>query len=1020
MNKLEEIFQRLDLNTSKGLYLITDKIWKDKLQFPSRIKRILEKKISPNAFFCMDNKPLILFFYNRKDKETLHKAIWNFNESPIAIFIDNDKVEIFNGFKYDLNKNYLELIGGEDKLDNFIYFELVTGKTWEKYQENLSYDNRLDHYLLKNIKSTRDILIKRIKVDSKVANALIGKCIFVRYLIDRKVNINITPENHLKEWSNDGFCEILKNKVYTQDFFNYLKKKFNGDDVFAISNEEFDNIPDDALPILIRLLQSEDLEKGGQRSLFDLYNFSIIPIEFISNVYELFIGKENQKDDGAYYTPLFLVDYILNETIVQKFEEDSKSTTCITLDPACGSGVFLVETLRKIIEQYQLNNPNEELSHNILRKFASENIYGIDKDPSAVQVAIFSVYLTLLDYQSPADIEKFKFPPLLNTNFFEADSFNTKATFNDNLKSINFDYIIGNPPWEGTGLDKLGQEYIKDRRKKEKSENKKYQIAINNGEIAEAFVLRVSDFSNSKTKFALIVRSSILYNLGYKTPYSDFRRYWLEEFYINKIIELAPVRKEVFDKSNDKAIAPAAILFYSYANGESTDSNILEHITIKPTLFFSYFKILTINRTDIKKIEQKLLKTYDWLFKTLVYGSYLDFNLIKRLNEDFVSVKKLISDKSKFIYGTGIHCRKDTLLTSKNTDSIKNIDLISSYAIEPYFINYNQKGAIDYDKIDIIKDTRLYKAPMLLIRKGLDTIDLTAKGAVSMKDVIFKDAITSIKSFNGDVNTLKIILGLVSSNLYSYLSINTFASIGIEREQTQNYNKFSIPFVDCDIVLLVEQIEKLKYDLHQEKNQIPVNNIKCTTFQNQINKTQQEIEKKIIHKLNFDAIENSLLDYALTINKPLITRTEKNKYETIRALYKPLSFKSEYLSDYVNIFLNRFKPNIDNSKHKFIARIWHTNQIIGIFFEVVSIETIDENGIIWEKADNKKLLPKIVALGSEKITDKLFVQKDIRGFDKDIFYIFKPNEKRLWHKAIGFIDVAEFMDAILKAGRMGK
>lgn len=61
----------------------------------------------------------------------------------------------------------------------------------------------------------------------------------------------------------------------------------------------------------------------------------------------------------------------------------------------------------------------------------------------------------------------------------------------------------------------------------------------------------------------------------------------------------------------------------------------------------------------------------------------------------------------------------------------------------------------------------------------------------------------------------------------------------------------------------------------------------------------------------------------------------------------------------------------------------------------------------------------LIKVGSEKVTDKLFIQKDIRDFDKNgtDFFIFKPNEKRLWHKAIGYLDVNEFSDAILKAGK---
>jgi len=90
--------------------------------------------------------------------------------------------------------------------------------------------------------------------------------------------------------------------------------------------------------------------------------------------------------------------------------------------------------------------------------------------------------------------------------------------------------------------------------------------------------------------------------------------------------------------------------------------------------------------------------------------------------------------------------------------------------------------------------------------------------------------------------------------------------------------------------------------------------------------------------------------------------------------------------------------------------------------EKVKKEHKDE--IDWKDKQNEDIdiLSFIATISSERITDKLFVQKDIRGFEleKDYFYIFKPNEKRLWHKAIGYLDVNEFADAILNAGRIGK
>src|SRR5690606_25597195 len=229
--------------------------------------------------------------------------------------------------------------------------------------------------------------------------------------------------------------------------------------------------------------------------------------------------------------PLFLVDYILSETVEKKFRNQPKSHDCKVLDPSCGSGIFLVETLRKIIEQFQLNNPTY-LNHpdqykKQLKQLASDNIFGIDKDQSAVNVAIFSIYLTLLDYQEPSDIESFKFPLLYNRNFFSEDFFNKKAQFNTQLERISFEFILGNPPWKrGKGEKRpLFNQYINERKKLEKG---KYQneIEISNSEIAQAFILRVSDFSKEKTKVGFIATSKVLYNINAQ----GFRKYLLDRF----------------------------------------------------------------------------------------------------------------------------------------------------------------------------------------------------------------------------------------------------------------------------------------------------------------------------------------------------------------------------------------------------------------------------------------------------------------------------------------------------------
>ena len=1028
MKKLIEIFSKLGLNSDNGLYLTKENGWKTETSFPNRVKRLIERKIEPDAIFVFDNKPMIMFFDNPNDKTILHKEIWNFNECPVAIIIENDVVEIFNGFSIDKETQLLQSLGGEIELTNFTYFELVTGKTWEKHQEDLNYKNRVDYHLLQNIKGAREVLVEKDGKKAKLVNAILGKVIFARYLIDRKVKIKF--DGKLRVWTNQEFCQLLDKPQEVQNFFEYLEDKekgFNGD-LFPLSNDEYKQLTTKDYEVLKNLLLGYDFAINHP-SLFELYDFSIIPIEFISNVYELFIGKDNQKEAGAYYTPLFLVDYILKETVEKKLieqqfiEEGKKYAYCKVLDPACGSGIFLVETLRKIIEKYIEDTGIEIKSEKFktaIKNLALENIYGIDKDLSAVQVAVFSIYLTLLDYLEPPAIETFKFPILLNSNFFEGDFFDEQATFNNKLKETEFTFILGNPPWKGNGMDNIGKAYLSNRKKEEKYLKKKFSIAVNNNEIAEGFILRASDFAKNDAQVAFIIRSSSLYNLGYKKEEeSAFRQYLLEEYFIDRVFELAPVRYEVFEKSNQPAVAPAAIIFYRHANGKNTDQHTVHHISLKQSRFFSLFKIFTINRNDYKKVQQKKLKEFDWLWKVLVYGSYLDFNFIRRLKNEYDSIKDIIRDESKFVYATGFHSRSKALEKPKNTSEIEDIPFVKTDAIQSFFIDYDKTDTLEKEKIDIIKDVRIYRAPMLLTRKGLDMNTLTVKSSIARQDILFKDGITSVKPLKSEVGkALYNFSAILSSNIFSYYAINTFVSIGIEREQVQNYNKFSLPYIELNVEENIKKIEQIQKDLYNAKKQILVDNFKVSDLQKNIHLELEIINQSILKKISIDDTEQALLDYALEINRINIVGNDNEK----RKLYTALPLNDSYLENYAQLFLNRFQRNLSNENRKFIVEIWHTSQIIGMLFKVVSLKEFQKD-IVWiDKQKEDNVLSFLIKVSSEKITDRLFVQKDIRGFEikDDYFYIFKPNEKRLWHRAIGFTDVQEFADVILKAGRRGK
>ena len=1021
---LQEIYDKLSF-TDDSLIQLSDKDWKKKVVLPSRVCRLLEENEflrTLDAFFCFDNKPLILFFKDPLDKKALHQAIWNFNESPIAIIVENNVVEIFNGFAIDENKQLLKRLGGNETLNDFTYFELVTGKTWEKYNDDISYKNRVDYRLLENIEAVQKLL-KEKGLTQTTANALLGKIIFFRYLIDRHVRLNY-QEKEL--WSNDDLCNCLSNRNEFIAFIRHIENKdtgFNGD-MFRISESEFDTIGQDALNVLIRLLRSDEISTG-QQSLFNIYDFSILPIEFISNMYEKFIGKENQETEGAYYTPTFLVDYIVSETIGKKLKE-SNDYNCKVLDPACGAGIFLVESLRKIIEKYiainEITDTNTDDFRQTLKSIAQENIFGIDKDPSAIQVAIFSVYLTLLDYQKPADIGSFKFPNLLGTNFICSDTFDLD---NKDLKALedrklHFDYIIGNPPWKGSGGDEVARKYIKERKKEER--DKKYCIQVNNNELAEYFVFRASDFCQKETEVALVIHSMSLYNLNSKDGYSPFRQYLLEEFHIKKIFELAAVRKEVFEKSNDKAVAPACVLFYKYAKGENTNNNVITHIALKPSRFFSMFKVLSVCSNDIQEVQQDRLKNYDWLWKVLVYGSYLDFNLIKRLKEK-PSIKSIIADDNRFISATGITFSKEK--AKYDASGLRGMDFVDAYGVENFFINPQKVTPFQKDRLGRIRNTKkdIFCAPMLLCRHGLDTKKLIFKSAISYKDVIFKKSLLSIKAYReGDTNILKNIACIFASDISSYLSIQTFSSVGIERENAKEFEILSLPYValDKDYYETLEGLYKLR---DQKEKSMLLNANELYNIDKTIEDESNTCNSNIKNMLNLTVVDDDIVDYALNVSRTIIhinsAGIEKKKELMHNCpLFKALNAQDTILKDYAQVYIDRFANSFNRNGKRFTVEILYSKQVIGMYFKVID-ENMFINDIVYT-SDNEDLLPTIIALTSQKLTDALFVQKDVRGFEKEYFYIFKPNEKRLWHKAIAYLDVNEFDDAMLRVGRDGE
>ena len=94
----------------------------------------------------------------------------------------------------------------------------------------------------------------------------------------------------------------------------------------------------------------------------------------------------------------------------------------------------------------ELNGEQFTENNELLQQILTENIYGVDLNKDAIDVAIFSLYLAVLDYKNPKTLKKFMLPNLKGNNLFVSDFFDVKALMP--LQSVKFDFIVGNPPGE--------------------------------------------------------------------------------------------------------------------------------------------------------------------------------------------------------------------------------------------------------------------------------------------------------------------------------------------------------------------------------------------------------------------------------------------------------------------------------------------------------------------------------------------------------------------------------------------
>lgn len=966
---IETVIRRLGYKNSENLVYYSEFNCSN---YTNHIAKVVSE-IKPFAIYFIDEKPFILFFdriFDETSFKTISKQVWN-AQIPVAILCDDQTVKIYNGMSLDLSSYILEG-ATEFSIDNcsvttdFSYLEITNPIFWEKFLKRFS-NAKLNHFLLANITYLTEELKNTYHIS--FATKLVLRLIFIRFLIDRGVDLAYENFSNNIEQSKNELLKYVRNKNSIYTLFAYLKSKFNGN-LFDLGDEiECPELTQDVFNLLSDFLSGTISMNDGQLSLFSMYDFNIIPVELISNIYEILLGREARAKDNAFYTPNYLVEYILDKTTLGFLKEHTKYTI---LDPACGSGVFLVDSYRRMVEQ----NLSGEMycdDDDLLKALLYNNIYGVDINEEAIDVTIFSLYLTVLDYKDPKSLSTFTLPNLKGTNLFVSDFFDDEQL--KGLRDISFDFIIGNPPW-GNVKSGLHLEYCKKNGHLDKQQN---------NEICRSFIFRVKDFCQSHTTYCFILHSKLLYNQ--KQPSKRFRDFLLQKTKIHSIIEMSSVRKLVFENAD----APAVIISFNYSEENNLD-NVIHYTSIKPNIFFKLFNFIVIEKNDIKYVSQDMLLKFDWAWKTIVYGFSNDLTLMMKLKNHFCTISDAIKKQEPpIIMGAGVEYqdgdKQDAshLLNKKLLDSQKGVD--------HFFVNSNNTTLFSKNKVHRPRNRALFESPYVLTPTGVNCNNYKLRAAFSEETFICKKTMYIIKGTEEQRPFFMNLVGLLNSSLYAYLNLMLGTSIGIEREQRFMEEVLKFPYVFSEAIA-----NKTEY-IHSEKKK---DSFLCFS---DLNSEIENLDDLVLQ--TFGLKNNKFIDYAIKIQIPELTNTN------LESIYKKIS--AEELVAYSECFKKQFTTIYQRVEKHISIRLYHNVLNKFSIFELAVLEGKSDTTIDFVKSidDDKALLSRFCVFSHN---DKFHQIRDVIHFSDNSFFIIKPNFYKYWHPAIAELDLSDVMEQIMNSG----
>jgi len=641
--------------------------------------------------------------------------------------------------------------------------------------------------------------------------------------------------NLVNKWVEDSELDIEKESDWMDKLAKEITYSFINKLYFYRIAEDFGivkpKLTKDKLPLLLKSFPLKQIIQSGfseileidyraifQHNLFDKiefdnnilervvlqlseYNFKNISSDILGKIYELHISREERKALGQFYTPNWIINFIIKRLPI----------TCKKkiLDPACGSGGFLIRVYNKLKKNYEKQGTNKREIHNLILK---NNIFGFDINPFAVQLT--ATNLVLKDLSNKTD----------NIHILETDSLSNslqrwmhKANTNLNNEEVQlnlndsfpekYEIIVGNPPYFNLRLQDIKRKYP----------NEDYSaIATGKTNIASLFLKKYINILKDGGYLGFVVPKS----LTYVEPWKPTRKFILENCQILGIFDL----REAFEEVKLEEIAIIIKKTKNMDQNADIDVHYMFH-------------------QDSSLIE-KNHKVNHSLFTENYFPLYLD-KINKSIKHRSLENSILLGDFTDITRGAYLQ-KYSQILTDKKTTQ-EDVKIMAGKDIGRYvyrankYLNLKNRKVKEFDnKIKRILKERIVSQRIVAQTRNHIKIIATYDGGKNLN----VDTVINIIPKNKDLK-IKYLLGILNSKFASYYLYNFVYNRAV-RSMNFEYVKY-LPIKKISISKqnkIIELVDKL-LRFNQELNIIK----KLNNNKSEINKLNREINI-IEEKLN--------------------------------------------------------------------------------------------------------------------------------------------------------------------------